>query len=251
MMKISQVDMQYLNGDKFSSGFRFKIARQEYKITTRIEVIKKWVNGKKTIHLGCCDHLPLIDQKISTGTWIHKIITDNSAKCLGIDVNGEALDYVKKLGYDNCVFGNITSENIVDEIFNENWDIMVMGEILEHIDNPVDFLKKIRDNYKEKIKQLLITVPNAFAIDNFSAAHQNLEVINSDHRYWFSPFTLAKIGINAGYIIDQYYFTQDMSEKIGPRAKVKVIPYLKRKQLIWKLKKYPGLRGTLIMIMNL
>ncbi|MDN5338800.1 MAG: hypothetical protein PWQ20_1870 [Thermotogaceae bacterium] len=43
-----------------------------------------------------------------------------------------------------------------------------------------------------------MTAPNALRYSNFIFAQKNIEVINSDHRYWFTPYTLSKIALMAG-----------------------------------------------------
>jgi len=82
---------------------------------------------------------------------------------------------------------------------------MVLGEILEHVDNPVDFITRLRIKYKDKIKGLIITVPNAFRKRNFYNAFRNIEKINSDHRYWFSPYTITKVLHQGGCGVEKMY----------------------------------------------
>lgn len=56
----------------------------------------------------------------------------------------------------------------------------------------------INQNYAEKIDRIVITVPNAFSWTNIKMALKGRECINTDHRYWFSPYTISKIAYNAG-----------------------------------------------------
>lgn len=48
--------------------------------------------------------------------------------------------------------------------------MLYAGEILEHISNPMEFLSSIKRNYRNEIKRVVITVPNAFRLDNFRYA---------------------------------------------------------------------------------
>lgn len=250
-MIIRSTIISYLQGEQFSAKIQMELAESENKVLRKTDLIKRLIYNKKIIHLGCCDHIPLIDKKLANDNWIHKKIENNSYQCLGIDINHEAIEFVRKKGFNNIIYGDITNDKIIDEIVEEKWDFMFMGEILEHIDNPVEFLKKIRKNYQDYIEKIIITVPNAFAINNYKFANRNIESINSDHRYWFTPYTLAKIGTVAGYQIDSFYFTDDINERISLIKKLKIIPYLKRKHKIRLLKNKPSLRKTLVMIMSL
>jgi len=94
------------------------------------------------------------------------------------------------LGYLNDVFDNITSKN---------WDYVVFGEIIEHLDNPVNFLKVLKMKYGKNISKFIITVPNIYNKRQFINMMNYREVINSDHRFWFTPYTITKILVSAGY----------------------------------------------------
>lgn len=250
-MKISKEIKQYLNGNKFDSGLSIPISNKYDQLKNRRNFIIQFVKNKKVIHLGCCDHKPVIRDKIKDNSWMHKIITENSKECIGIDIEKDTVEYVRsEFKYENIIYGDITDKKKIKEVVDNKFDIMVMGEILEHVDNPVLFLKQIRENYKNNISQILITVPNAFSYRNMKSVKENSEVINSDHRYWFTPYTLAKIISLAGYKVDEFFFTDEMHNRTGLKAKLLVIPFLKQKLLYNKIRKFPALRINLVMIIN-
>lgn len=249
-MKFEQQFDQYIDGSSFENGINLPISQAESQIITRPEFLDKKLAGKKVVHLGCCDHLPLIKEKIDRGLWLHKRVTNIADQCLGVDIDKEALAYVQNdLGFDNVVYGDITKSGI-DQVAQEKWDFILIGEILEHIDNPVDFLSGMRENYGHAIKRAIITVPNAFALANFHSVKNHEEVINSDHRYWFSPYTLAKIAHQAGMKMEEFHFMQEVQPTIGRRARLQVFPYLKRQRRISALRKYPAYRDTLMVILS-
>jgi hypothetical protein len=177
--------------------------RKDSELHYRIELLEDLVKNKKIIHLGCCDHLPLIDSSIESNIWLHKRLTNAANECLGIDVNENAINYVQnKIGFKNVICCDIINDEIA-MIENSHWDFLVMGEILEHIDSPVDFLRKIRLRYGSMIENAIITVPNAFCLNNFVNAFFGFEGINSDHRYWFTPYTLWKVIDRSGLKLNQ------------------------------------------------
>lgn len=247
-MRFENKVLDYIANKIFSNGISVKIAEAELSIKSRFLLLENLVKNKNIIHLGCSDHLELIENKIANNTWLHKRLSDVAKVCLGIDINEAGTEYIKnKLGYINVQKADILSDEIIG-IEDTYWDYLVLGELLEHIDNPVSFLKTINDKYKNAISKIIITVPNAFCYQNFINTKKNLEQINSDHRYWFTPYTLAKILTLSGYLVDEYYFVQEVNERIGYRAKLKVLPYIRRKLLYQRLKKNPAYRTTLVMI---
>jgi hypothetical protein len=99
---------------------------------------------------------------------------------------------------------NVVTEQAPAEIVAKQWDYIVAGEVLEHIDDPVMFLKSIREKYGACTERIIITVPNALSYTNFRFALRNIEMINSDHRFWFTPFTLMKVATEAGIEVEDY-----------------------------------------------
>jgi hypothetical protein len=49
------------------------------------------------------------------------------------------------------------------------------------------------------VERLLVSGPHAFSFQNFMFMLKNQECVNTDHRYWFTVYTLAKILTQAGF----------------------------------------------------
>lgn len=249
-MRITDEELKYIKGDKFDDMYIFKI-KDKFDNNSRIEKILEITKNKKVIHLGCCDHIPLIKERIENNMWLHKLLTDNCKKVLGIDINKEAIDYiVNEVGYSNLEFWNICEKGNKN-IEKEKWDYIVVGEILEHVDNPVEFLQKIQENYNEYIEGIIITVPNIlceYRIKKNKSIYG--EIINSDHRYWFTPFTILKVGNNSGLEEMKLYFVNLTLFKWAnffTRVKNKINKITKKK--LFKFKFYNF--STLILVAKL
>jgi hypothetical protein len=164
--------------------------------------------SKKNIHVGCADHLPLIETKIKNKKWLHGLLLETTAQCIGVDNNKEAVNFINNnLGIKDVYFSDIKTDKL-DILENYHWDYMVLGEIIEHVDNPVAFLTEIREKFKGKVDKILITAPNVFNLLTVKDIRNNIENINTDHRYWFSPYTLTKISINSGFNIYELFFCE-------------------------------------------
>lgn len=123
-----------------------------------------------------------------------------------------------------------------------------MGEILEHVDNPCAFLIAIRERYSRCINRMIITVPNAFSWQNISYTFSCEECINTDHRYWFTPYTLGKIATQAGMEIEQFRFCQPtLSSKKNLSWLIHPVSFFRH--LI--LSRFPATRQTLVMVVKL
>jgi 2-polyprenyl-3-methyl-5-hydroxy-6-metoxy-1,4-benzoquinol methylase len=243
-MKFDTDIYNFLNGLKFSNGLNIEIAEKNTLQCNRLDLIKSLCKDKNIIHLGCTDHLNLIDEKIQKGTYLHDILCHCSNKCIGVDINCEAIDYLKKkYKYQDLICADIIKDEI-DEITSHKWDYLVMGEILEHVDEPFKFLEQIHNIYSSCIDYIIITVPNALSLQNMIQAFHNKELINTDHRYWFTPYTLGKIVTNAGMKVEEFYFCN--SSLLSTDFKHRILYSISPRKIITN--RYPATRINLIMI---
>ena len=111
--------------------------------------------------------------------------------------------------------------------------------MLEHIDDPVGFLVALREKFSGCVQELIITVPNAFSQKNHERAREGIEKINSDHRYWFTPYTLAKVVVSAGLTPDRFILCESGEIKPGRRLRNA------------RLRRRPLLRNDIILRMRL
>lgn len=215
-MKFKEEVFPYLNGKKFHNGLRVDFISHNDVFIDRIAFIENLCSNLKIIHFGCADHLPLIAEKIANNRWLHKVITDVADHCIGFDIDKEAIQFIREhLGYNNVYCCNILSEDIPDVMRKEQYDYIIFGEIIEHLDDPVFFLKKIRKKLNGRVRKIVITCPNAMFYKNFFDFFKHRECINTDHRFWFTPYTLAKIIHQSGAEVERFHFISPKSSKIN------------------------------------
>lgn len=232
-MKYDNEVLEYLNGKRFNNGKKFGLINYGVYLY-RDDYLVNLVKNKKIIHLGFADHIQLIEQKIKSGKWLHKNLMDNSLLCIGIDINREAINYLRgKYNYSNLYAIDVIREELPYEISREKIDFLLVPDVIEHIGNPVSFLKAIKHKFTN-VEKIVLTAPNAFRLNNFIFALKNTEFINTDHRFWFTPYTLSKVVIDAGFEIEKMGFYEH--------------GYLSRMQIIRKLLlfKFFALRDTLV-----
>lgn len=242
-MKISNDYLTYLNGSRFHNGLEFPIndhLATESFVPDRFNYIKKIGAGKKILHVGCADHLQLIDAKRASGIWMHDYLSQISSECLGIDINREAVNYINnKLGIKNVIYADVLQQLPGALIEGTPWDIVFLGEIIEHVSDPVYFLNNLRNGLQNNAKELLITAPNALRWENFRNLKRGIECINSDHRFWFTPYTLAKIVSAAGFTPIEHFFVT--SYKVAKPCGIR--SYLNYR----RLSRIPAYRDTIIL----
>lgn len=211
----SDSDHEYLDGTRFSNAHAFRGIRTppEY----RADLIVRNAAGKKVIDVGFADHIELVNDKRNRGEWLHDRVAQVAALVVGVDTNQAAVESVSELGVSN-VFAVDLAEPITEPAIAErDFDLIILGEVLEHIGNPVGFLRSVVASLGRPNQQILITVPNAWSAVALINVFRGAEVVNTDHRFWFTPFTVAKVAIDAGLAVDR---VETCLATVPPRSSV-------------------------------
>ena len=207
----------------------------EKSIPGRMETIEKIVKDKDVIHFGCADHLEIIEAKIAKDIWFHKRLMGCARRCVGVDNNKRAVEFLQeKLKIPDVYYLDILNDNIPTNWPVNNFDYLVLGEIIEHVDNPVLFLQVLHQKFQGFANRMIITTPHAFRWSNFWQAAKHNEVINSDHRYWFTAYTLSKVLYQAGFREIDFMFVENSKP-----SKLAL-----RKNILYRL--FPMFRDTII-----
>ena len=161
----------------------FKIPR---KLVNREKYLIDAANGKSVLHLGCADY-PYTDERIKSGTWLHSKLTDVSKECLGIELDESSVSKLKKnYGIKNIVACDV--EKLCDLANKNKYEVIIAGEIIEHLKNPGLFLESARSVLAEG-GRLIITTTNAFCLRRLVRIPFGIESVHPDHTYYFSHST--------------------------------------------------------------
>ncbi|MBI2673310.1 class I SAM-dependent methyltransferase [Candidatus Woesearchaeota archaeon] len=139
----------------------------------RINFIKKHKSKGKLLDVGC-----------SIGTFL-AIAKKHGFDAYGIDINKSAVEYAKNLGL-NAEVKDLSSFK------DKSFDIVILNDVLEHVENPIKMLKDIKRIMKED-GILEISTPNIGSILANISGKKWLHIKPNEHLYYFSPKTLAKI----------------------------------------------------------
>jgi 2-polyprenyl-3-methyl-5-hydroxy-6-metoxy-1,4-benzoquinol methylase len=231
----------YFTGDAFKPLLQLQYSKSFDMPRSRWDFLIEKARDRSVLHVGCLDHADLIDPKIEAGQWLHSAISEVASRCIGIDVNQELIERLRiRHGVDNIVYHDLTQAHGIPEIFLGDWDNILLPDVLEHIPQPIEFLKGLRVSIGHRVKELVITTPNALCYDNFGLSLRNREHINSDHFALFSPYTLGKTVAAAGWHIRELHFVD-----YHPAARVTGIRSFLR---YMALKHRPALRDTIALV---
>jgi 2-polyprenyl-3-methyl-5-hydroxy-6-metoxy-1,4-benzoquinol methylase len=168
-------------------------------LVDRSESLRRAVRGKRVIDLGFVDEGQM-GAKRSRGTWLHEVVAAEARQLVGIDADAAGVEQARTLGFD-AVQADVEDADALAALGLEPADVVVAGELLEHLDRPGAFLEAVKP-LVARDGVLILTTPNAHALTNVLGGLAGVELVNPDHVAWFSWRTLDTLLERHGWRID-------------------------------------------------
>ena len=189
------------------------------KVQYREDVILPLVADKKVLDCGGVDHNFGADKR-QEGDWLHDLLVEAASECLGVDI---LEDRVKEINA-NSKYSFIAC-NVEELRFRQEYDVVVAGEIIEHIYNAGLFLDGVWRSLKND-GILVITTPNAYGASYaFQSWFRGREVYHKEHTCYYSRQTLS-------YIVERHGFQVESIQILQRPAKTPIRKFVRKIQHI-------------------
>lgn len=182
-------------------------------LVQRVDFIKKMCTGKKTLHLGCTN-FPYTREAIASGMLLHFDLEKEAKELYGFDSDQEGLDILSETGGKNLYRADL--EKLEEVPLAETFDVIIAGEMIEHLANPGLFLRGIQRFMNSETK-LVITTVNAYSALRFliyalrGKGGVN-EPVHPDHVAYYSYKTLNMLLTKENLAVKDFYFYDIGSE---------------------------------------
>ncbi|MBP5787476.1 MAG: methyltransferase domain-containing protein [Kiritimatiellae bacterium] len=164
--------------------------------------LRERCRGKRVLDVGCIEHTL---EKTSHPDWLHAHLKSTAKELVGVDYEAEIAEELNKRGY-NVIVANAQDFDIRDK-YPEGFDVVVAGEIIEHLTNPGLFMDCLAKHLAPG-GEIILTTPNAYAFLSFlETLILGHEQINDDHTLVFSRKMMHEFMKKAGYEVKEWYFT--------------------------------------------
>lgn len=186
------------------------------KLVQRVEFIKKKCEGKKVLHLGCTNY-PYTENSIKDGSLLHFELAKVTKDLYGLDLDERGIAILRQQGIDKIFRADL--EKLEDANLNETFEVIIAGEVIEHLSNPGLFLNGIK-RFMDQKTELVITTINAysgmrFAIYALRGRGGINEPVHPDHVAYYSYSTLNLAIKRAGLHVKEFYFYD-----VGPEHRI-------------------------------
>jgi SAM-dependent methyltransferase len=163
---------------------------------SRIDYLAGRAAGRRVIHVGFVD-AGFQEMQAATGTWLHQHLADRATELVGIDIDEAGVADAAAAGFEAYV-ADCRDAAAVAALALEPADVVIAGEIIEHLDDPGSFLAVLHDLVRPD-GELVLTTPNASGLVNGFAALAGAEVNHPDHVVLFSWRTLTNLASRHGW----------------------------------------------------
>jgi SAM-dependent methyltransferase len=178
----------------------------------RVELLLRFSTGKRVVHVGFVDEKRM-ETKLDEGKWLHARLAAAASSIVGLDSAQDGVEWAKEQGFEAHTV-DAQSPEAVGALGLEPADVVVAGEIIEHLDAPGPFLRAMRELLKPD-GLLVVTTPNAYRLLNFLAPASGSELIHPDHTAWHSPHTLRNLLERSGWDVEGIAYYQNPAPRIG------------------------------------
>ncbi len=180
---------------------------KRFELIQRLEMIKQTSAGKKVLHLGCTNW-PYTNEALGSDMLLHVELSRVAKDLYGFDYDQEGIDVLEAKGYTNLFRADLEKLDEVD--LDETFDVIIAGEMIEHLNNPGLFLNGIK-RFMNADTQLVITTINAysgmrFLIYGLRGKGGEVEPVHPDHVAYYSYSTLKLLLERHGFEVGRFAF---------------------------------------------
>jgi hypothetical protein len=188
--------------------------RSRPRLVDRVGFLEEAVSGKRVVHLGFID-VERLEDKSASGTWLHERLARHAEGIIGIDLDAAGVESAISAGYEayQC---DLQDRQSVESLGLRGWELVVAGELIEHLDCPGAFLDAIHP-LVAPTGRLVLTTPNATALTNVVVGLSRREWTSPQHVTMYSWRTIATLLSRHGWRLSEllFYFR---GRREGPEA---------------------------------
>ena len=192
------------------------------KVVDRSDFLVEFVRGKQVAHVGFVDS-GCWAYHATFDSWLHAHLDRSAASLIGLDLDEAGVERAKEMGFEAYTV-DCSDDVAVAALGLEPSELIVAGEIIEHLDDSGSFLEGLHSLVKPG-GRLVVTTPNASGLLNAGAAAlAGYEVNHPDHVTLYSCYTLTNLLRRHGWETEEVAtYVPVLKEFAALKGRVKVL----------------------------
>lgn len=208
---------------------KFKTAEKLDKFSAIIERCK----NKKVLDVGCVGQ----DKHIDNEAWLHGRIKKVAKQLTGADIEPNGIKQLKENGFE------VYTPDELKEV-DEKYDVIVMGDVIEHVSDPGQFLS-FYSQFLNENGEIIICTPNTFGI------RYMIEIFlygrsgtNEEHTMMFDPYVLLELFSRIGLEPKEFFWLKEYRK--GGNIKQKMVIALSKFYILFRRYYNPNFMFTVV-----
>ncbi len=190
-------------------------------IVDRIPWLVEQCRGKRVIHVGFAD-AGFREEQGRAGRWLHGHLDDVATSLVGLDFDGPGVQAATDAGFEAHLV-DCTDPDAVAALGLEPADVVLAGEVIEHLGAPGPFLDAMASLCAPG-GTLIVTTPNAYGLVNVVAnIPRRVEVNHPDHVGMFTWRTLTQLMQRHDWIPDGSVTYVPVVRERGERSRLEAL----------------------------
>ena len=186
---------------------------EDFDLVQRLDLVKDICAGKRVLHLGCTNY-PYTEESIAKKMLLHHDLESIASDVWGIDSDQKGIDILEFHGSKQFLLGDL--EHLENIEIDQQFDVILAGEMIEHLNNPGLFLRGIK-RFMQADTRLVLTTINAYCGMRFvwyglRGKRGKVEFVHPDHVAYYSYSTLKVLLERNGLHVDKFLFYDIGSE---------------------------------------
>jgi hypothetical protein len=166
-------------------------------------LLEQLVAGKAVLHIGAIGETDgdLAAKVAAAPRSVHATLTRRARECVGVDIDRQAVDALTRSGaFSNLLTLDATTV-LRDDIPLSVIDVIVAGDVVEHMTNPGDLLRQLR-SIADPDTVLVLTTPNAASLPQFVRYLRGRPLEGPDHVCSFNIYSLTNLLERCGWALE-------------------------------------------------
>lgn len=164
---------------------------EAFSLVQRLDFIREACRGKRVLHLGCTNW-PYTLESLEHNMLLHRELEQIADRVVGFDADEQGIETLRENGSVNLHTADLERLDLLE--LDETFDVIVAGEMIEHLNNPGLFLNGIK-RFMNAETDLVLTTINAYCGMRFwqyglKGKRGTQEPVHPDHVAYYSYSTL-------------------------------------------------------------
>lgn len=207
------------NSPEVRSLLRTELSRlRKGRVGDSTQFLRDFVTGRSVLDVGVVQH-DLNQTRLAH--WKHGQICQHASRAVGIDILPNQVAELGRRGFDvRCV------DATGDADLGERFERVHLGDVIEHVDNPVSLLS-FAGRHLASGGRILCSTPNPFFVSYvLEGLRSGSYIPNADHVAWITPTMALELAHRASLELEGYWHCQGDGKTLARKLAVGLISVL-------------------------